>query len=668
MEKMSMEWLSKDLWRAHVSWLSPPWVGTTEEKRTDFDAKRWLDQIQSAHYRVLIFYTKHHDGYCTFPSKYSKIQPERDFFGECVAEARKRNMRIVAYYSSNLDQITGNEHPDWRVRAREGKPANCWSDSCWPGSYCCINNPGYRGLVLGQLAELRDNYDPDGFWLDVFSPHNGENCFCEFCREKYRKETGGNLLETKGEAWYDICFADFMGEIRKLVKEKNPDCVLGQNTGIRIPRVEDHVDFLTHEAVDSRTISLMCRGMRSLGKPYESTYRLYSAVGSWAMKGWNRNLLEAGVVLAHGGACCLELPPTAMGKIMDEPVERLKELGEYVHAIEPYIVDTKGVYDAALFDPDTQFGWSNRRDPGWHSVLMERDIPFNIVYANADISEYHLIIIDDKITLDERLAKKLKEYVVGGGSLIVEAGSAQFGTPAGEIISEVLGITNLGKTGHPAQYISDLDDGLKTNMGEDELIVEGEGYKVKLTSAKPLAFLRHEFSTRGPDKNILINLPPAKLRSDDPAITINRFGEGLAMYIACPLTMTELKNHKTRWDDAREYPIQLAENLARFMIQQPLLPGNTPAGVEVVINARDHLHIVHLLNHYMTGQYIDNRRGLLKLADVPVTVNEQRIGCVKRAFRLSGQDRRELPLHRDGCWVETRIPELLVHDVVLLDH
>ena len=40
---MSTDWLTEDLWRAHVSWLSPPWVGSTEEARQDFDAGRWLD-------------------------------------------------------------------------------------------------------------------------------------------------------------------------------------------------------------------------------------------------------------------------------------------------------------------------------------------------------------------------------------------------------------------------------------------------------------------------------------------------------------------------------------------------------------------------------------------------------------------------------------------------
>ena len=664
------DWLNHDLWRSHLSWLTPPWVGSTTEGRKEFDAKRWIDQIQSAHYQTLIFYIKHHDGFTTYPSRYAKIQPERDFFGECVAEVRKRGMRIVAYYSSVLDQVTGKEHPDWRVRNREGEPAGGWYDPYWPGCYCCINNPGYRGFMLGQLTELRDNYNPDGFWLDVYSSHNYENCFCEFCRDKYRQETGKDLLETKGEAWYDACFSDLMAEIQRLIKQKNPDCVLGQNTGIRIPSVEEHVDFLTHEAVDSPTISLMCRGMRSLGKPYESTYRLYSAVGSWSMKGPNRILLEAGATLAHGGACCLELPPLHTGRIMDEPVERLKELGQYVRAIEPYVIGTKGVYDAAVFDPETHFGWNNRTNPGWHSVLMERDIPFNIVYPDADISEYQLIIIDERITVDEPLAVKLREYVRAGGSLIVEADAARFGTPAGDILSEVLGVADRGKTGQPAQYISDLDRRLRTNMGEDELIVEGEACRVEATTAKPLAFLRYEFATRSPDKNIMINLPPARSRSDDPAVTLNRFGRGQAMYLACPLVANELRNHKSRWDDAREFPMQLAENLARFMIPRPLLPGSTPPGVEVVINAGDNRHVVHLLNNYATGQHIDNRRGLLKLANVPVALNEQRIGPVKRAFSLDYATNRkvELPLRRNNSWAETNIAEMSVYEIIILEH
>lgn len=226
------QWLKEDLWRSHVSWLTPTWVGKAQDGRTDFDAKQWLDRIESAHYKTIIFYIKHHDGFTTYPSRYLTVKPERDFFGECVGEARKRGMRIIAYYSAVLDEITGNERPDWRVMGRDGAPVKGWA--LWPNAYCCINNPGYRGLVLGQLAELQDTYGPDGFWLDIFWPVLGENCFCSFCRRKYEEETGGDLLATQGEGWYDSCFVELMREIRALVKGNNPDCLLGQNTGTRI--------------------------------------------------------------------------------------------------------------------------------------------------------------------------------------------------------------------------------------------------------------------------------------------------------------------------------------------------------------------------------------------------------------------------------------------------
>ena len=665
-----MDWLSKDLWRAHVSWLTPPWVGATEEGRKDFDAKCWMDQIQSAHYRTLIFYTKFHDGYCTFPSKYSKIQPERDFFGECAAEAHKRGMRILTYYSVVLDQLIGKEHPDWQVVGREGKPQNSpWLTSMFPGAYCCINNPGYREVVLGQLTELRDNYKPDGFWLDVLGPLLPENCFCQYCQAKYKEEIGGgSLFETTDNLWYQSCFVELMKEIRGIVKKNDPDCVLGQNFGVRIPEIDKLVDFFTHESINASTISSMCRSMRSGDKPFESTYRLYTSVGSYALRGPDRVLLESLATVVHGGACSIELSPTHTGQIMDEPVNRLIEVGKYIREIEPYLLNSEPVYDVAIFQREIDTGW--QRPAGWDSVLVERDIPFAILYQDADLSPYRLLILDDIITLDEGLAKKLTNYVSEGGNLIVEGGAARFGTPAGNILSEALGITAFGKTGYPAHYLSGLDKCIANDMGEDDLIVEGDAYKIGLTTAKALAYYRYEFAERAPDKNIYCNLPPKRTRSDDPAITINHYGKGKAMYIGCPLCTTEICAHKDKdmWGDFREYPIQLAANLARFMINEPLLRGTTPAGVEVIVNLQNGRHIVHLLNHYVGVYFYDNRRGILKLADVPVAINERRIGQIRRAFHVLGHKKIKLTIQRNEPWAEVRIPELKVHALIVLEH
>jgi len=666
-----MEWLKEDLWRAHLSWLTPPWVDAIEEGRQDFNAKRWLDQLQSAHYRTFIFYTKHHDGYCTYPSKYTDFHARQDLLGECTTEARRRGLRVLVYYSSVLDQAAGSDHPDWRVLRRDGTPAEGWYSPRWPDAYCCIHHPDYRTFMMGQLAELRDNYNPDGFWLDVFEPIVGENCFCRFCRAKYRHQTGGGALEdTRDNLWYRSCYVDFLGEIRTHITKNNPGCVLGQNTGKRIPGHDRFDDFFTHEAFAAPTISRYCRSMRALGKPFETTSRLYSSVISWSLRGQDRVLLESLATVVHGGASCMELSPTPTGKIQDEALHHVAEAGRYIREMNPFLLNTRPVYDAGIFQPETEYGGPFGVQPpaDWAAVFLERDIPFAFLYPDAELVSYPLLILDGAVIPDLELAKKLAEYVHAGGSLIVECTAAAFGTAEGAIMSEILGIVGRGKTGSVAHYLSRMDQRIAGGLGADDLIVEGESYRVDVTTAAVLAYYRYELTDRKSIKDLYLNLPPKHDCSNDAAITINHFGRGRAMYVACPLTTVEIRNHKDRWDDCREYPIQLADNLARFMINEPLLRGTTPAGVEVVVNRQGGRHIVHLLNNYMYGLYKDSRRGLLKLADVPVSINEKRIGHIRKAYRAAGRNPVDLPIHRDAPWAEVRIPELSVHDLIVLEH
>jgi hypothetical protein len=313
---------------------------------------------------------------------------------------------------------------------------------------------------------------------------------------------------------------------------------------------------------------------------------------------------------------------------------------------------------------------------------MERDIPFTIVDPDADLSPYRLLVLDDWITADEALAGRLAEHVRGGGSLIVEGEAAQFGTPAGEVLAEVLGIQSLGPTGHEAHYLTGLDEQLARDMGLDDVIVEGPAQRIALTTAQALAYYRYEIAPRRPDMNTLINLPPSAVASADPAISLNRYGQGVALYTACPLATGEIRAHRSMGDDAREYPLQLAANLARRALGQPLLEGTTPAGVEVVVNVAGpadrtaHRHVVHLLNHCVSGQYHDNRPGLLKLADVPVAINEARMGRVTRAFQVA-DDGEEVSLSvqhggsrtvRSGEWARVRLPELGAHGMVVFEH
>jgi hypothetical protein len=666
---MSNDWLTSDLWRAHVSWLTPPWVGLTAEGRGDFDAARWLEVMEAAHYRTIIFYVKHHDGYCAYPSRYLTVKPERDFLGECVAEVRRRGLRIVCYYSSFLDEVTGNEHPDWQVLGRDGTPPPTWSSTQWPGAYCCLNHPGYRDLVLGQLTELRDLYEPDGFWMDVFEPMTGENCFCPSCQEKYRQATGGSLLDTRDNAWYDSCVADLMREIREIADGSARPCMVTANCGRRSPVVDGYCDLLTHEAFTSTMISSLGRAFRPLGKPFETTCRLYSAVGTWAIRGHDRVLLESMAAVVHGGACCQELSPTHTGTITEEAARRVAEVGGYIRGIEEYLTDTEPVLDAAIVLPETSYGAIYECPPpgGWDTVLRERDIPVAYVYPDADLSPYHLVVLDGRAPLTEALAQKVAGFVRAGGGLIVEGEAAGLGTSAGSLMAEVLGLGEASSLGAGTYYLSGLHPDLAEDMGADDLVVEGTAHRVALRGAEPLGFYRYEFAPRRDGWRTYHNLPPARARSEEAAITLHRYGEGRALFVACALTTAELRDHRYHEHDVREYPTQLAANLARFMIGEPLLRGTTAAGVEMVVNRQGSRYVVHLLNHYAGGPYFDNRRGLLRLADVLVSVNASRVGPLTKAAEVSGGEARPLPIRREGRWLEVLLPRLSVHGLVLLE-
>ncbi len=70
-----------------------------------FDADEWAELFKKAGARYIILVSKHHDGYCLWPSKYApgwnsmEVGPERDIVGELASAVRKNNINFGLYYS-----------------------------------------------------------------------------------------------------------------------------------------------------------------------------------------------------------------------------------------------------------------------------------------------------------------------------------------------------------------------------------------------------------------------------------------------------------------------------------------------------------------------------------------------------------------------------------------
>ena len=418
----------------------------------------------------------------------------------------------------------------------------------------------------------------------------------------------------------------------------------------------------------------------TLGKPYEILTQASGRVLGWTPRVTDRVLLEAMTVAAHGGSSAVCLDPTAAGEIFEYQVGQLESVTSYVEKRREWLVDAKPVYDAALFFPTYLARLRDNRTPssearvtsGWDSLLVERQIPFSYLYPdNYDFSPFQLLILDSSFPVSDERVDHVAEFVKRGGNILAELTEEQVDSPAGQrLLADVLGVRLLGETGYPAHFIGRLDKSIDANMPSMPILIDGAAYKIQPTSSTPLAYYDYPIAPWSLDRMTYGPFnPPSRNTSEDPAITLNRYGNGLAMFVAFPLASKEIPKHKNVVGETgivHEFALQLAENLALRLIGEPVLKSEAPAGLEIVINAQPKRHLVHVLNTLIHPVvYAETRPGSLTLADVSFAVNEKRIGAVRK---VTTSERADLPMQRNGKWVRVTLPRLQVHEVLSFVH
>ncbi len=115
----------------------------------------------------------------------------------------------------------------------------------------CPTDQGFRNFRINELKKLLSEYDLDGVWLDYLHWHAQfeepepilpETCFCDNCLRKFEEMTGikvegkntsersKQILELHDAVWRDWrcgIIAAWVKEMREIVKETNPDALLG---------------------------------------------------------------------------------------------------------------------------------------------------------------------------------------------------------------------------------------------------------------------------------------------------------------------------------------------------------------------------------------------------------------------------------------------------------
>lgn len=127
---------------------------------THWQPAEWARHFRHAGARYVVLVTKHHDGFCLWPSdvphpnpKYHGWNTGRDVVGELAAAVRAEGLRFGVYYSGGLDWTFDDRPVRGLVDVLAGMPG---------GSY-----PAY---AAAQVRELIERYRPDVLWNDISWP------------------------------------------------------------------------------------------------------------------------------------------------------------------------------------------------------------------------------------------------------------------------------------------------------------------------------------------------------------------------------------------------------------------------------------------------------------------------------------------------------------------
>jgi len=244
-----------------------------------YDAEQWVLAAKRAGMKYIVITSKHHDGFCLWPSKLTDYDIEstpfkRDILGELKKACDEHGMKLGFYYS-----IMDWHHPNYPPRGWEkDRPRDQ------------VDMDKYVAYMKGQLKELVESYAPVVLWFD------GE-------WDAWSKERGADLYA--------------------FVRSLKPDIIINNRVG---KRTRDLGDFGTPEQ------EIPARGMP--GWDWETCMTMNNCWG-WNKndQGWKspedliRKLID---IASKGGNFLLNVGPKPDGTFPAPAMERLEEIGRWM--------------------------------------------------------------------------------------------------------------------------------------------------------------------------------------------------------------------------------------------------------------------------------------------------------------------------------------------------
>ncbi len=591
--------------------------------------KAFIEHCRTARAEYVVVFMKDQN-FAYYNSQVARKCPnlgERDLLRECLDEAKKVNMPVIAYVQVQYDTSSWNAHPEWRMKDSSGKEI---------GGRLCFNS-GYVEFIKQILDELM-KYEINGFHIDMldygFAASYG--CWCEKCQTLFRETYGVAMPAgvTWDDAWEKMlefrCNSNtrFCQTLQAFVRSQRPDVSVDFNyhgyppfswlPGQRPVQHALNGDFVTAEGLpwifghtNPSLLSLFMAGARP-GGPIQGV----SSRGVWDYHDFTVRPVaemkwEVLTYLAHGAQFTMVDKLNYDGSLDRVAYERLgKVFGEAMHKRAYF--GHKPAPEVGLYYSVRSRDWFGREDSpkymaafcGAHKALVQAHIPMGFIMdenvSPERLREFPVVYVPNAAVMTEEEVALFEKYVAGGGNLLVTGLTGCYnlhGEPQNRCALENLIGARLKQI-----YAEHRDNFIRLSPS----LVRGKGrFLLKdippdwdmLTYAPVAAF---EPTTAQAFGELLIahrsqDNPWSRHMSADkaigPAVLLNQCGKGKVIYAPCSPDAAFIGDY--RMPEHRHF----IRNLIRLLNPNPEVLITAPANVEIVVtqDVRRKRLLVHFL-------------------------------------------------------------------------
>ncbi len=513
-----------------------------------------------------------------------------------LAEYKRLGIRVLGVYPPCLQGEVYELHPDWRRIDTNTTDIPSIDLEKYPhGGMLCLLGP-YGDFFIDVLAEILVQFPQvDAFSFDGL--HYGGVCYCQHCREDYRRDAGAEIPVAdmsnpeyrRYQHWADRRMEDLVRRMQTRLKAIKPDVALvtwSTNAGrfghfLSIPRNMPARMNLLLDAPDQEFWMDETNRGTTIVPAFGNAYL-------WAVTNHRVGFSEP-YILSHGNPYGKDsFPPQEILRRMllvltygaqpsiavGQPARLQQPLYDCLDEVrkrQPWLTDKQPEPWAALVMSDNtrNFYGQTAGDVeqrymanvlGAFRAMVEEHLPVTVIndwnLNPQDLADYQVLILPNTACLDQTQLSAIRGFVRDGGGLVASLDTSLFdelGNAREDFaLSDVLGVSYRGLVENAARE-EELDVNFARSIGPDYWSKRRNVFEFRLTSdswmnrdlmatyigTDPVTFKGPALraSVVGAEVKTAATLQAKGVANAPqvPAVVTNRFGKGRVVYLTAGL-------------------------------------------------------------------------------------------------------------------------------------